>query len=130
MKSKLPEQLEREKIVRITTFDKDGTAGTVAMWFFYMSGRIYMSTDRESVKVRRIESDPRVELQFGKKRLGPVLRGSARIAADEEVIQKAAQGLFGKYDSSGQWWESVENMVRGFLRQDPSVLLEITLDDA
>ena len=129
MNPTLPEQLAKEKIVHVTTYEKDGTAGTVAMWFLFMSGKIYMSTDNNSVKVRRIATDPRVTLQFGKKKKGPILHGRARITSDEQTIKGAAQGLFGKYDSSGQWGESVENMVRGFLRRHPSVLLEITLDD-
>lgn len=117
-----------EKIVHVTTYNKDGTAGTVAMWFFYMSGKIYMSTDRNSVKVKRIAMVPSVGLQF-KNRKAPLVHGTARVVTDKEIIRKAAESLFNKYDEKGQWWESVENMVEGFLKQCPSVLLEITLGD-
>ena len=117
----------REKIVHLTTYDADGVAGTVAMWFYPANGKIYMSSGINSVKTRRIARNPAVGLQFGS-RSAPMVQGKASVATDPSTIRLASEGLYDKYEGGGVWWNSLENMVSGFLRQSPSVLLEITLD--
>ncbi len=128
MDSKLDAQAASEKIVHITTYDSDNTPGTVAMWFYPMSGKIYMSTARDSVKTKRIALNPRVGLQF-RDRKAPIVEGRASVVSEENIIRGASEGLFSKYEGGGVWWDSLEHMVRGFLKHDPSVLLEITLED-
>ena len=129
MDPELKKRLESEKIVHITTYERDGTPGTVAMWTLFHRGKIYMSTGRGSVKVRRLARNPMVGLQM-QDRKAPMLEGQARVVTEPELIRPVSEGLFNKYDGAGEWWTSIDNMIRGFRRQDPSVLLEITLEDS
>ena len=129
MDSKLLKRLELEKTIHITTYNRDGSKGTVAMWFLFHQGNLYMSTGKNSVKVGRIARDPRVGLQL-KDRKASMIEGCARMITEKELIRPVAEGLFRKYEGGGSWWGSVDNMVRGYHSQNPSVLLEITLEDS
>ena len=59
-----------------------------------------------------------------------MIDGRVRVITEEESIRPVAEGLFRKYEGGGTWWGSPDNMVRGYHRQNPSVLLEITLENS
>ena len=128
MDIELRKQLDFKRTIHITTYNQDGTEGTVAMWFLFHQGKLYMSTGKNSVKAQRITHDTRVKLQF-KDRMNVMIHGHATIVTGKESIRPVAEGLFHKYEGGGTWWGSVDNMTHGYHRRNPSVLLEITIDD-
>ncbi len=120
-----PEQeraLRGETEVFITTFGADGRAGAVPVWFLYDSGKVYVATGRDSLKVRRLRGDARVRLAF-RRRDGAAWRGRARVCMERGVVRRIAPLLNRRYDGA---WGGDADMARRLLGGD-IVLLEVTL---
>ncbi len=89
----------RQKTIRLTTFRKDGTAGTSPVSIAVDGDRAYFRTYERAIKARRIGRNPNVE--FGSatmsgKPIGPMLPARARLLEGAEYRQ-AARLLRRKY---------------------------------
>jgi PPOX class probable F420-dependent enzyme len=89
----------RQKTIRLTTFRKDGTAGTSPVSIAVDGDRAYFRTYEQAIKVRRIRRNPNVE--FGSatmsgKPIGPMLPAQAQLLEGAEYRQ-AARLLRRKY---------------------------------
>jgi PPOX class probable F420-dependent enzyme len=89
----------RQKTVRLTTFRKDGTAGTSPVSIAVDGQRAYFRTYERAIKARRIRRSPSVE--FGSatmsgKPIGPMVPAHARLLEGGEYRQ-AARLLRSKY---------------------------------
>jgi PPOX class probable F420-dependent enzyme len=89
----------RQKTIRLTTFRKDGTAGTSPVSIAVDGDRAYFRTYERAIKARRIRRNPNVE--FGSatmsgKPIGPMLPAQARPLEGAEYRQ-AARLLRRKY---------------------------------
>jgi PPOX class probable F420-dependent enzyme len=89
----------RQKTIRLTTFRKDGTAGTSPVSIAVDGDRAYFRTYERAIKARRIRRNPNVE--FGSattsgKPIGPMLPAQARLLEGAEYRQ-AARLLRRKY---------------------------------
>ena len=89
----------RQKTIRLTTFRKDGTAGTSPVSIAVDGDRAYFRTYERAIKARRIGRNPNVE--FGSatmsgKPIGPMLPAQARLLQGAEYRQ-AARLLRRKY---------------------------------
>jgi PPOX class probable F420-dependent enzyme len=89
----------RQKTIRLTTFRKDGTAGTSPVSIAVDGERAYVRTYERAIKARRIRRNPNVE--FGSatmsgKPIGPMLSAQARLLEGDEYRQ-AARLLRRKY---------------------------------
>ncbi|MFE9325530.1 PPOX class F420-dependent oxidoreductase [Nocardia sp. NPDC052278] len=79
--------------VLLTTFRKDGTPVGTAVWAAEDDGKLYVWTETNSWKVKRLRKNPAVTLQpcnpSGKPR-GDVIEGTGRVldAADTERVRK------------------------------------------
>ncbi|WP_433754853.1 PPOX class F420-dependent oxidoreductase [Nocardia sp. CA-135398] len=79
--------------VLLTTFRKDGTPVGTAVWAAEDDGKLYVWTETNSWKVKRLRNNPAVTLQpcnpSGKPR-GEVIEGTGRVldAADTERVRK------------------------------------------
>ncbi len=80
--------LEGHSYARLTTFRKSGEPVSTPVWFALGPGheRVYVFTDVESGKVRRIRNDPRVGLAPSGFRGRP--RG-AEVRAEARVLDRA-----------------------------------------
>ena len=107
----------------ITTFDTDGTPGTVPVWLVVIDGRVYVTTGPDSRKARKLRVDHRARLAVGA-RDGPALAGTVRFVTEPAVFRQAADALFAKYEG---YWTDADRLVRGW-EGGRSVLLEITPD--
>ncbi|WLP89304.1 PPOX class F420-dependent oxidoreductase [Gordonia sp. NB41Y] len=89
------------KYVQLTTFRKDGTPVSTPLWAAVDGDRMYMWTETESWKVKRIRRDQRVIVQAcdarGKKLTGQPVDGTAEImdAAGTEHVRKLISGKYG-----------------------------------
>ncbi len=54
--------LEGHNHISLTTFRKNGEAVSTTVWFALVDGRLYVTTDPESGKMKRIRNNPRVVL--------------------------------------------------------------------
>jgi PPOX class probable F420-dependent enzyme len=68
--------LRRAQYLYLTTYGPSGKSGTVPVWCWYDGQHVYFTTDRESVKARRIRRTGRVTVRVGA-RDGPVFEGRA-----------------------------------------------------
>ncbi|OBK33987.1 PPOX class F420-dependent enzyme [Mycobacterium sp. 1245111.1] len=89
----------RQKTIRLTTFRKDGTAGTSPVSIAVDGERAYFRTYESAIKARRIRRNPNVE--FGSatmsgKPIGPMLPAQARLLEGAEY-RHAARLLRRKY---------------------------------
>lgn len=55
--------LERHNYINLTTFRKSGEAVTTPVWFALHDGRLHITTEPDSGKMKRIRNNPRVVLQ-------------------------------------------------------------------
>ena len=89
----------RQKTIRLTTFRKDGTAGTSPVSIAVDGERAYFRTYERAIKARRIRRNPNVE--FGSatmsgKPIGPMLTAQTRLLEGAEY-RRAARLLRHKY---------------------------------
>ena len=91
------------------------------IWFAYEGGKVYVATGRDTLKVRRLQANPRVSLTFHRRK-GAILEGTGHICAEEALVQRIAPILNRKY---GGAWGSDAWFARRLLGED-IVLLEIT----
>jgi PPOX class probable F420-dependent enzyme len=75
----------------VTTYSATGRPGTVATWLWLHRDAVYFTTQRQSLKARRIRDNGRVTLRAGT-RDGPALEGRAewvdgRPDLEEELLR-------------------------------------------
>jgi PPOX class probable F420-dependent enzyme len=80
--------LRDEKCISLTTFKRDGSRVATPIWLNVMNEKIYVTTEAESWKLKRVKNNPRVEFaactQRGKV-TGPVFTGTARVLGVSEI---------------------------------------------
>jgi len=60
----------------LTTYSQAGKPGTVPVWLWLHDGAVYFTTQRASLKARRIGQNGRVSVRVGRKD-GPAFEGRA-----------------------------------------------------
>lgn len=81
--------MRREHIAAFCTVDAKNKPHVVPMFFTYVSGKVYVHTDRKSVKVRNLLKNPNVAIEihggdYGEEAV--VIRGQARIVPEDEFV--------------------------------------------
>jgi PPOX class probable F420-dependent enzyme len=115
--------LAGHEYMRLTTFRKSGEPVPTPVWFAQVEGRLYVMTDPDSGKVKRIRNNAQVEVTPCDSRgnpLGDQAEGMARIL-DAEEGKAADAALSRKYG----WKKRVFGLM-GSVRRRPTVHLEIT----
>lgn len=78
-----------EQFVNLTTFKKDGSSKEVPVWIADLGdGKIGFTTASSSYKVKRLNNDPRVELQPSDRK-GAVTPGSEKVTGTAVAEQGA-----------------------------------------
>jgi uncharacterized protein len=95
------DSLRGSKYTLLVTFKRSGEPVPTPVWAgLAENGCLYVSTEPDSAKVRRLRNDPHVRVAAsnvrGKPR-GPVIEGSARIVSpdEEEYAERALKEHFG-----------------------------------
>jgi PPOX class probable F420-dependent enzyme len=78
MEPTLGEALRRAKYLYVTTYGASGRSSTVPVWCWFDGRDVYFTTDRASLKARRIRSTGRVTVRVGAKD-GPAFEGRAEL---------------------------------------------------
>jgi PPOX class probable F420-dependent enzyme len=82
----LAEALSRAHYIYLTTYSKAGTPGTVPTWCWLHDDAVYFTTQRASLKARRIKNSGRVTVHVGKKG-GPSFEGQAELVEDRPDLE-------------------------------------------
>ena len=79
--------LGSRKYCLLVTYKRNGDAVPTALWFGVAGGKVFLETEPDSPKVRRIRANPRVRVApctMRGKPLGPPFEGQARVVPAEE----------------------------------------------
>jgi PPOX class probable F420-dependent enzyme len=108
----------------LTTYSRAGRRGTVPVWLWYHDGVIYFTTQRSSLKARRIRNIGRVTVHVGKKD-GPSFEGHAEWVDDRPDLEEALLRAYRR-----KYWIMVPlwmgRRIRKGLARKTSVLIRIT----
>jgi len=88
--------LLRERVAVFCTVDPEHHPHAVPVFFTYHHGKVYVHTDRESVKVRNVLTNPNVALVVYRGGYGEeavVIRGRARIVEDDEFERRTQEHI-------------------------------------
>lgn len=92
--------LDGHQYMSLTTFRKNGTPVPTPVWFVAHNGRLYMTTQAESGKVKRIRNNGKVTVAPCKANgevLGTAVEAHARLIDSSQEAERAHQMLKGKY---------------------------------
>ncbi len=87
------EYLEGHKYILLTTFRENGEPVPTPVWFVLRDGRLYITTDPESGKMKRIRREPRILISPCNARgrpEGASVEGMARSVEDEPTEEAEA----------------------------------------
>ncbi len=120
--------LARASNLYVTTYSKAGKPGTVPTWLWLRDGYIYFTTQRGSLKARRIRNDGRVTVHVGRKD-GPVFEGHAEWVEDRPDLESALLA-----DYRRKYWLLVPIYMGRYIRRGlaakTSVLIRVTPTEA
>jgi len=100
--------LQKAKIARISSINKDGTIHAVPVWYNYDSGKIIIGTPKASRRARNIKRNNNVTVLIDD--IGPPTRGViiyGKASMDEKDMDHAALSIFSRYmseeEAKGYW---------------------------
>jgi PPOX class probable F420-dependent enzyme len=112
----------------LTTYSRAGRPGTVPVWLWYHEGTVYFTTQRQSLKARRIRNSGRVTVHVGTKD-GPAFEGRAEWVEDRPDLEDALRAAYRR-----KYWIVVPlymgRYIRRGLRNKTSILIRITPNPA
>jgi PPOX class probable F420-dependent enzyme len=86
-------------IAIFTSVDEQGKPHAVPVWFTYDDGKLHVQTDRNSVKVRNIQSNPYVAMAICNMRDEAVcIHGKAHLVSDEKDFKRLTHAHIDKYN--------------------------------
>jgi uncharacterized protein len=119
----LAEALSRAHYIYLTTYSKAGRPGTVPTWCWLHDDAVYFTTQRASLKARRIKNSGRVTVHVGKKG-GPAFEGHAEWMENRPDLEAAILRAYQR-----KYWIIVPlwmgRYIRKGLRAKTSVLIRI-----
>lgn len=124
MAPELVKALQTARYMYLTTYSQKGKPGTVPVWLCYQDGLVYFTTQRDSLKARRIKSNGRVTVHVGKKD-GPSFEGRAEWVDDRPDLEEAILAAYRR-----KYWILIPlwmgRAIRRGLADRTSVLIRIT----
>ena len=116
--------LQAARYMYLTTYSRAGRRGTVPVWLWYHDGVICFTTQRSSLKARRIRNIGRVTVHVGTKD-GPSFEGHAEWVDDRPDLEEAILAAYRrKYCIMIPLW--MGRRIRKGLARKTSVLIRIT----
>lgn len=116
--------LARARYMYVTTYSRAGKPGTVPTWLWPHEGLVYFTTQRDSLKARRIRNDGRVTVHVGRKD-GPAFEGHAEWVDGRADLETALLA-----DYRRKYWLLVPLFMGRYIRKgldtQRSVLIRVT----
>jgi PPOX class probable F420-dependent enzyme len=120
----LAQALRTAKYIYLTTYGPTGRPGTVPVWCWLHDGAVYFTTQRASLKARRIGRSGRVTIHAGR-RDGPAFEGRAEWVDGRPDLEAALLAAYRrKYPLLVPLW--MGRRIRRGLAAKTSVLIRIT----
>jgi PPOX class probable F420-dependent enzyme len=120
----LAQALQAAKYIYLTTYGPTGRPGTVPVWCWLHDGAVYFTTQRASLKARRIERGGRVTIHVGR-RDGPAFEARAEWVDGRPDLEAALLTDYRrKYPLLVPLW--MGRRIRRGLAAKSSVLIRIT----
>ncbi len=97
------DELRRARYLSLASYRRDGTPVATPVWFAEDSGALYVFTNEEAGKVKRLRRDARVRVArctVGGRLLGPWFDSEARLVEDHREIERAFGALRARYGLS------------------------------
>ena len=124
MEIELINVLRTTKYMYLTTYSQAGRPGTVPTWLWFHEGAVYFTTQRASLKARRIRETGRVTVHVGAPD-GPAFAGRAEWVDDRPDLEQALLRAYRR-----KYWILVPlwmgRYIRKGLARKSSVLVRIT----
>jgi PPOX class probable F420-dependent enzyme len=123
----LLEQFTKKQYLNIETFRKSGEGVKTPVWFVETNGKIFISTMKESGKVKRIRRNAIINVapcKMGGKVLGTWIKAEARLIEDKIGIQEIDKLMNKKYGLMKKLFE-----LGGSRKKQTMVAIEITIKD-
>ena len=124
MNAALADALRRARYMYVTTYSASGRPGTVPTWLWPHDGAVYFTTQRASLKARRIRDNGRVSVAVGT-REGPRFEGRAEWVDDQPELERALLA-----DYRRKYWVLVPLWMGRYIRRGlaarTSVLIRVT----
>ena len=121
--AELSAALARAHYIYLTTYSEAGTPGTVPTWCWLHEGALYFTTQRASLKARRIAKNGRVTIHVGR-RDGPAFEGRAEWREGRPDLEAALLAAYRR-----KYWVLVPlwmgRYIRKGLRAKTSVLVRV-----
>jgi PPOX class probable F420-dependent enzyme len=119
----LSSALAGARYIYLTTYSAAGKPGTVPTWCWFHDGALYFTTQRASLKARRIKNDGRVTVHVGRAD-GPAFEGRAEWVDDRPDLEAEILAAYHR-----KYWILVPlwmgRYIRKGLRTGTSVLVRI-----
>ena len=120
----LARALAGARYMYLTTYSRAGQPGTVPTWLWTHDGAVYFTTQRHTLKARRIRNNGRVTVHVGT-RQGPSFEGHAEWVDDRPDLEQALlRAYWRKYWVMVPLW--MGRYIRRSLARKTSVLIRIT----
>ena len=124
MEPVLAQALAKAHYIYVTTYGATGKSGTVPTWCWLHDGQVYFTTQRASLKARRIQATGRVTVHVGR-RDGPAFEGRAALVDDRPDLEAALLR-----DYRRKYWVLVPLWMGRYIRRGlaakTSVLIRVT----
>jgi len=89
--------MNRERIASFVTVRSKNEPHVVPVFFTYNDGKVYIQTDRKSVKVRNLSRNNSVAVAVYRGEEAVIIRGKGRIISDEKEFIKRTRDHIDKY---------------------------------
>ncbi|HKW18134.1 MAG TPA: PPOX class F420-dependent oxidoreductase [Terriglobales bacterium] len=96
----IPAELHGQKYISLTTYRKSGVPVRTPVWFAEQDDKLYVMSEREAGKIKRVRNNPKVKLApctFRGRVTGPEFTGTARVLPSGEEFEIARQAVRQKY---------------------------------
>ncbi|WP_299024267.1 PPOX class F420-dependent oxidoreductase [uncultured Thermanaerothrix sp.] len=129
MDAKLPEWVHRAQYINLTTFRRNGQAVATPVWFVALNDRLYVMTNVNSGKAKRIRANGKALVAPSDVRgrpLGEFWPARARPIDDAQLLQEVEAAFDRKY----RWQRRIIRLVAGLRARstgDPSYVIELEL---
>ncbi len=89
--------MQKERLASFATVDVKGRPHIVPVFFTYDEGKVYVQTDRQSVKVCNLARNSNVAIAVYRGEEAVIIRGIGKVVMDRKAFIERTQEHIGKY---------------------------------
>jgi PPOX class probable F420-dependent enzyme len=108
-------QFEREKVISLETYRRNGEPVRTPVWFLEENGILYVHTDDSTGKVKRIRRNPKVRVapsHFRGKPKAEYVDARAEVQTNTGAVEKYRSQIYKKYGFQGTFTKFLQRLSR------------------